>query len=152
MICKNCGAELHGDEEFCTVCGAMVEKEEPTAEEKAEPVAEEKSEPVVEEKTETVINTKPAQKMNPEKIIGIIVGIVFIVIGFVIMGSGEEYSGYLRSAAFGADFYTYTYDGIVAVSEGIGKVNSNLCVIIKALGWLLVGLGAFMDCHFISKK
>lgn len=69
------------------------------------------------------------------KIIGLSVGTVIMIIGFIrIAAAGTSIS----STSFGADFYTYTYQGIVAVTEALAAVE-------VTLGWILVAIGAAID-------
>ena len=71
----------------------------------------------------------------PLKVIGLIVGTIFIVIGFMrIASAGTSIS----STSFGADFYTYTYQGIVAVADILASIE-------LTLGWILAAIGAAID-------
>lgn len=76
---------------------------------------------------------KPADRRI--KIIGLSVGTVIMIIGFIrIATAGTSIS----STSFGADFYTYTYQGIVAVTEALAAIE-------VTLGWILVSIGAAID-------
>lgn len=76
---------------------------------------------------------KPADRRL--KIIGLSVGTVIMIIGFIrIATAGTSIS----STSFGADFYTYTYQGIVAVTEALAAIE-------VTLGWILVAIGAAID-------
>lgn len=76
---------------------------------------------------------KPADRRL--KIIGLSVGTVIMIIGFIrIATAGTSIS----STSFGADFYTYTYQGIVAVTEALASIE-------VTLGWILVAIGAAID-------
>ena len=69
------------------------------------------------------------------KIIGLSVGTIIIIIGFIrIASAGTSIS----STSFGADFYTYTYQGIVAATEALAAIE-------VTLGWILVAIGAAID-------
>ena len=80
-----------------------------------------------------------ASPVNPAdrrlKIISLSVGTVILIIGFIrIATAGTSIS----STSFGADFYTYTYQGIVAVTEALAAIE-------VTLGWILVAIGAAID-------
>ena len=69
------------------------------------------------------------------KIIGLSVGTVIMIIGFIrIASAGTSIS----STSFGGDFYTYTYQGIVAVAEALAAIE-------VTLGWILAAIGAAID-------
>jgi hypothetical protein len=40
----------------------------------------------------------------------------------------------ISSTSFGGDFYTYTYQGIVAVAEGLASIEVTLGMILTAIG------------------
>lgn len=46
----------------------------------------------------------------------------------------------ISSTSFGGDFYTYTYQGIVAVSEILASIE-------VSLGWIIVAIGAAIDAN-----
>ena len=79
---------------------------------------------------------KPGFKDLPTgKKIGLAVGTIFIILGLIrVLTAGTSIS----ATSFGGDFYTYTYQGIVAVAE-------NLAVIEVTLGWILAAIGAAID-------
>lgn len=129
MQCKNCGAPLETDAVFCANCGTRVERE--TVQPEAAPVAAQ--EPVREAAPAASAGKK--FKMSFNKIIGLIVGTVLIVIGLVeVLSAGSSIS----SASFGGDFYTYTYRGIVAISKQLASIQAGL-------GWVVVAIGAAVD-------
>jgi len=67
--------------------------------------------------------------------IGLIVGTLFIIIGIMrVTSAGTSIS----STSFGGDFYTYTYQGIVAVSEILASIE-------VSLGWIIAAIGAAID-------
>ena len=69
------------------------------------------------------------------KIIGLSVGTVIMIIGFIrIASAGTSIS----STSFGGDFYTYTYQCIVAVAEALAAIE-------VTLGWILAAIGAAID-------
>ena len=66
---------------------------------------------------------------------GLAAGTFFIVLGLIrVLTAGTSIS----STSFGGDFYTYTYQGIVAVAE-------SLAVIEVTLGWILAAIGTAID-------
>ena len=63
------------------------------------------------------------------------VGTLLILIGLSrILTAGTSIS----PTSFGGDFYTYTYQGIVAVSEILASIE-------VTLGWVIVSIGAAID-------
>lgn len=76
-------------------------------------------------------------------IIGIIVGVVIIVIGFSLQDTYNYSIG--KSIEFGADFYTEMY----AVTKDVGRaINSAINDLICAISWLIISLGAIDICFF----
>ncbi len=72
---------------------------------------------------------------------GLVVGTLLILIGIMrIMSSGTSIS----STSFGGDFYTYTYRGIVAISEILASIE-------VSIGWLIVAIGAAIDIYSIRR-
>ena len=68
-------------------------------------------------------------------------GTLLILIGIMrIMSSGTSIS----STSFGGDFYTYTYRGIVAISEILASIE-------VSIGWLIVAIGAAIDIYSIRR-
>lgn len=125
MECKNCGAPLEEDAVFCVNCGTKVERE--TVQPEAAPAAARKA-------ALPNIDWKKL-KMPSNKIIGLIVGTVLVVIGLIeVLSVGTSIS----STSFGGDFYTYTYRGIVAISNQLASIQA-------ALGWVIVAIGAAVD-------
>ena len=123
MNCKFCGAELKDDAVFCTNCGKTLNEEAPAAVETAEiPVAP--AAPVAKAKKFDIINLVP-----------LVVGTLFIIIGLIrLAGSSVSVS----STSFGADFYTYSYRGIVACAKMLAKINASV-------SWLIIAVGASID-------
>jgi ribosomal protein L40E len=79
-------------------------------------------------------------------ILGIVVGIAIIIIGFSVQDTSSYGIG--KPIEFGADFYTEIYD----VTKDVGHaINWTIRDLISAVGWLIVSLGAFDVCYFISK-
>ena len=72
---------------------------------------------------------------DKSKLVGLIVGTALIIIGiYRIMEAGTTIS----STSFGADFYTYTYQGIVAISRILASIE-------VTMGWVIVAIGAAID-------
>lgn len=133
MVCKKCGAVLEEDSLFCVSCGTKIEDEPEQVTPVSEPVA---SVPV----TATPVIEEKSKKSNG-KAIGLIVGTILIIIGLVrIFSAGTSIS----STSFGGDFYTYTYRGIVAITEQLASIQS-------ALGWVIVAIGAAIDVYSLNK-
>ena len=85
-----------------------------------------------------VLEDTKKQKVN---LIGLIIGTLIIVIGFSrIVSAGTSIS----STSFGGDFYTYTYQGIVAVSEILASIE-------VSLGWVIVAIGAAIDVSSLRR-
>ncbi len=79
-------------------------------------------------------------------IIALAIGLVLIIIGIVRITAGGSMLDY---ASFGGDFYTYTYQGIVELSEMLATIK-------VTLGWIIVAIGAAVDAvailHIHIKK
>jgi hypothetical protein len=141
MHCKNCGAALAPDAEFCTTCGTPVEKAAPAA-----PVAPAVN--PVEAAKEKLSSFIPANIPTPKKkgglgnTLGVIFGILAMIGGLIIIFGASTSLSY---ASFGGDFYTYAYRGIRAIEEV-------LVVICQGIGGLLSAFGAFMTFYFSNAK
>ena len=153
MICPRCGASLDEDSKFCEVCGNPVQPaDKPETEPAAVPSersAEVKSEPAAApSETSAEVKKEPAENPLPVsgkktqskgEMIGLAIGTVFIVVGFIrIATAGTSIS----STSFGADFYTYTYQGIVSVAEILASIE-------VTLGWILAAIGASIDIRVL---
>lgn len=134
MDCPKCAAELDEQARFCTACGYKLEKQAgelpaglPVAEEKGEKVAS--PTPVSERKVGTTV-------------LGLVMGTIVIVIGLVrVLTAGTS----ITATSFGGDFYTYTYQGIVAISELLASVE-------VSLGWIIVAIGVGIDVSCLRKR
>lgn len=134
MNCPKCGAQLEEDSKFCPTCGADL-----TAEAEAETVDTSKGNPV--QKALAAAPVFSGKKMDLTKMIGLVVGTVLIIVGLIrIFSAGTSIS----STSFGGDFYTYTYRGIVAISEILASIQ-------VSLGWVIVAIGAAIDVHSLRK-
>jgi len=81
------------------------------------------------------------KQQNNIKKLGLIIGTLLIVVGlFRILSAGTSIS----STSFGGDFYTYTYQGIVAVTEILARIE-------VSIGWLIVAVGAAIDVYSLNK-
>ena len=79
-------------------------------------------------------------------IIGIVVGLAIVIIGFSLQDTTNYSIG--ESIRFGADFYTEMYD----VTQDVGRaINRAINDLIRAVGWLIVSLGAIDICFFVYK-
>lgn len=80
-------------------------------------------------------------------IIGIILGIAIIIIGFCVMGPDTSTIGN-PFIEFGADFYTEIYDVTRDVGNAVQRNYTNIC---NAIGWLIVAIGLFDIAYFVCK-
>jgi hypothetical protein len=108
---------------------------------KKEPAAipSEKSAEVKKEPAENPLPVSGKKTLSKGEMIGLAIGTVFIVVGFIrIATAGTSIS----STSFGADFYTYTYQGIVSVAEILASIE-------VTLGWILAAIGASIDIRVL---
>lgn len=134
MNCPKCGAVLEKNSKFCDSCGAQINGTEEAANTNSNPFATPNSE--VQQSTAN-IDTKVPEDAKRGKVdpIGLIVGTLIIIVGFIrIRSAGTSIS----STSFGGDFYTYAYQGIVAISEILASIE-------VSLGWVIVAIGAAID-------
>lgn len=138
MICPRCGASLDEDSKFCEVCGNPVQPaDKPETEPAAVPL--ERSAEVKSEPAENLLPVSGKKTLSKGEMIGLAIGTVFIVVGFIrIATAGTSIS----STSFGADFYTYTYQGIVSVAEILASIE-------VTLGWILAAIGASIDIRVL---
>ena len=162
MNCPKCNAVIDDDSRFCVHCGAPIEAEaesadavttpeveatssETVAASDAEvaPAVEASAAPTVEASAVPAVAASAApaesamQKLlkDKTKLIGLIVGTALIIVGiYRIMEAGTTIS----STSFGADFYTYTYQGIVAISRILASIE-------VTIGWVIIAIGAAID-------
>ena len=138
MICPRCGASLDEDSKFCEVCGNPVQ---PADKPETEPAAvpSERSAEMKSEPAENLLPVSGKKTLSKGEMIGLAIGTVFIVVGFIrIATAGTSIS----STSFGADFYTYTYQGIVSVAEILASIE-------VTLGWILAAIGASIDIRVL---
>ena len=87
-------------------------------------------------------------------LIGCILGIVVIIAGIYFMASpADSYStSSVKSASFGADFYTYVYDGVATAVANTAVTANNLRELSGKLalysGFLFLVLGVLIEIHF----
>ncbi|MCC8097691.1 MAG: zinc ribbon domain-containing protein [Eubacterium sp.] len=174
MNCPKCGAPLDDGSLFCKSCGAnfnetvITEQESnpvgetkevnmQTEENKEINTQTEENKEAFRENTDkqpevqTVVNTDTSNDIAENissvlsgknlKTIGLIAGTFFIIVGLSLVCTSDSS---LRSAAFGADFYTYTYEGILEISEILVRIE-------KALGWAVAAIGAAIDVYVLFK-
>jgi len=137
MNCPKCGAPLKEEAKFCVACGLSLEDAENTVSNQY-PITEN-----TQENNQPENISLPKQQKQPRKanLIGLIVGTVLIVIGFIRIFSADPY---LSGASFGADFYTYAYRGLVEIVDLLGSIEISL-------GWLIVAIGAAIDIFSLHK-
>lgn len=138
MNCPKCGAALDGDSKFCVSCGANIDSFEEAS----------NASSVRHENSNYSGNMAAAESGTPESkvrrkvdLIGLIIGTIFIIIGiFRITSAGTSIS----PTSFGGDFYTYTYRGIVAISEILTSIE-------VSVGWVIVAIGAAIDVSSLRR-
>lgn len=102
---------------------------------KAAPTVVESAAPTVVESAAPEASTLQKLLQDKTKLIGLIVGTALIIVGiYRIMEAGTTIS----STSFGADFYTYTYQGIVAISRILASIE-------VTIGWVIIAIGAAID-------
>ena len=133
MLCPKCGALVEGNSRFCAVCGAEVTKSRNVENSSQGNSTNNVS---VGTKKEWASEKEKSATTNEKKFnFGLLVGTFLIFVGFSrIFGAGTSIS----ATSFGADFYTYTYQGIVAVSEILASIE-------VTLGWGIVSIGVVID-------
>jgi hypothetical protein len=140
MECPKCGTVLEDDSKFCVACGAHLESTEDMSSANPNPVVSQN----IEDQPSTVLSNAKVSEQNKKRnanLIGLIVGTLIIIVGFTrIMSAGTSIS----STSFGGDFYTYTYQGIVAISEILASIE-------VSLGWVIVAIGAAIDICSLQK-
>ena len=140
MKCSKCGAEIAEGAKFCVTCGAAVEgtaQEAPQAIQTPATPAMDVS--AAAEKAQAAL--QGMQKL-PVDTVALIVGTLLILVGLILrFGCGVSIS----ETSFGGDYQTYTYRGIVALSQQLAHLN-------KAVAWLVMGLGAFIDLWSLRKS
>lgn len=143
MECKKCGVVLEEDALFCVACGTKIGEEA----ENAPALCEEATACEAPAEAESAAAGEKAEKpqfqlkLDKEKIIGLVVGSLIILLGFIrVLSAGTSIS----PTSFGGDFYTYTYRGIVAISEQLAAIQASL-------GWIIVAIGAAIDVYVLRK-
>ena len=157
MNCMKCGALIPDDSDFCPVCGATIAADTPDAgssasktdmtanslDEKSQkhstPVSGNKPEP---EKPKSAEAGSLTSKGDTACLVGIVAGILFTVVGLLIMIIA---SPGCETTSFGGDAYTFIYQGIVAIANGVALMA-------RAMGGCLAAIGVFMACYFWRKR
>lgn len=141
MNCPKCNAVIDDDSVFCVHCGEPIKAADENVELsenkeiKKDQAAEE--EKVISHVSGSVSGDSMRQKILKDKIklVGLIVGTALIAVGiYRIANAGTTIS----STSFGADFYTYTYQGIVAISRILASIE-------VTIGWVIIAIGAAID-------
>ena len=127
--CVKCHYEISNDATICPNCGE---------EQAAQPQIDD-SEPINEEKSE-----KLSSKLDIPSLIGVIAGGFCSISGIFILIMSGTYE--MKAVTFGADFYTYIYDGLISL---IGIVNNAQNILALGFGFSLLFFGIFMTCFFL---
>ena len=126
--CMKCHGEIAEDATVCPNCGAEQTKQ-PPVEATASPYVQNAD--------------KLSSKYDIPSLIGIIAGGFCSITGLFILAMFSTYE--LNAITFGADFYTYIYDGLIAL---IGIVNNAQNILALGFGFSLLFFGIFMICFF----
>ena len=149
--CVKCGAALQEGAKFCIGCGLPVGEMENCAPETApateatgfdKEAAVEKAKEAAEKAKVVAGATAKKLKKLPADTLSLIVGTLLIIVGFIQLTGGNTT---ISSTSFGGDFYTYTYRGIVAISQLLSHLN-------KSVAWLIIGMGASIDLKVLNKR
>ena len=134
LTCKKCGANLSPDSVFCVNCGTKVD----SAPIQHESIPEET--PIVQP---PVVDSAPKKESSfpLQKLVALLLGTALIIIGITrVLSAGTTIS----STSFCGDFYTYTYRGIVAITEQLAAIQ-------VSLGWAIAAIGAAIDVYALHK-
>lgn len=135
MNCPKCGAPIENGSKFCVSCGASLENKTDETVTAVKPKEPAKTNATVKEQEKKI-------SLSVRKLIGLAVGTLLIVVGVMrITSAGTSIS----TTSFGGDFYTYAYQGIVAISEILAEVE-------VSLGWVIVAIGAAIDVHTLQQN
>lgn len=127
--CANCHYEIADDATVCPNCGAN----------QAVRPGDDGTAPANEEKSE-----KLSSKLDIPSLIGVIAGGFCSVSGiFILVMSGTIE---MKAVTFGADFYTYIYDGLIQLVEIVNNAQNILAL---GFGFSLLFFGIFMVCYFL---
>lgn len=130
MNCPKCGAPIEDGAKFCMACGCNLESGAESINHQAALVTPEQPNlPVPHKQSNGVISRLV------KKAITLLVGTAIILLGAWRLSSAGTT---ISSMAFGADFFTYSYQGIVAISEILAEVE-------KSIGFLIIAVGAAID-------
>lgn len=131
MNCKNCGAELKDGIAFCPSCGAKIESAFAQENTSTNDSKIDYSQRVFSPGTST------GNKTGTKDTLGLVASIVAIVFGVGMLFYGFSFN----AMTFGADFYTYTY-------EGIQKIFQAICF---STGGILLSGGLMALDHYLKK-
>ncbi len=94
-------------------------------------------------------------------ILGVFVGILFIIVGLSTINLADisrfengllNYNlGHLTEVEFGADVYTYSYDGIVEIERDLCYLGKAIVKLIKAVGTVISGIGVIITLKSLFK-
>lgn len=137
MKCTKCNAELKDDSKFCEICGAEV----PDTVERLENKVVEESKKGASNAPSKVSSLNLNEMKKDKSKLFFVVGNALILIGLArVMSAGTTIS----STSFGGDFYTYSYQAMVAISEILASIEASI-------GWVIVALGVLIDVIALKK-
>ena len=73
-------------------------------------------------------------------ILTVIIGVIVMILGFTIQTQNVS-SYYIMGASFGADFYTYVYDGIDVIVDELDEINKGIEVVASAGKMIVISIG-----------
>lgn len=158
--CPNCGAEMQDGISFCSRCGSQIPQPEPQPTMNQDPNANPYSSvpptqpystpygqnPNPFASMQSVMPKAPKSKGKLFGIGGIISGLISVIMGFVVMGSGT--GSWEASNSYGGDAYTGIQN---AAAQTANNVQDLAEIAAQGFGWILVVLGLAIIFFFAMK-